>query len=314
MSLDRREFITTSMIGLGGYYVGRGIHSPWPANQQAPPPVVPEFQVRIRGLCLLERGPGTLTVHVVDAAKLKLDLPPHRAVLMVNNRALDKPNTAPRDDVIDPNQPSTETWIWDLAGKQVSILDQAGTSDHALDFDTSDIPQPLPPDNVPMSSTKWIPDLRRITGATKRIRDDAFNCRILLNRGRIEGAEPTSRSWRYVVWTFRNKNGGQIVQAQAMTDLVLYRSALNGPQKRVITIGSAVVTLNGDHPEQVTIQNLPVEHTPLPENAPFTLGHFPYLYGLVDKSIDTVATAEPPSKDKCEKCDILPIFCPPAMI
>jgi hypothetical protein len=250
-----------------------------------------------------------MVVHAVDGPKVAI--PPHKPILKVRLSALDPEHTSSPWDKADEGQPTTETWLFDLAGKQVSILDQSSESD-SLEYDTSDITTSKPAEGDAMSSTRWIPDLKRLSGASKRMRDDAFNCQIVLKRGRIEGARPTTNVWRKVVWTFKNPNSNAVVLEQALTDTVLYRCPLNG-QSPVIRIGSDIVTLKPEPSEGVVIENLP-DMPPPNLNDPFSLGHFGIFYELVDRSFRPVESPEPLSREKCSDCDVGPVFCPPAEI
>src|SRR6266542_3314385 len=274
MSVDRRECMRIGAVGIAGTYLtgcgsNRSLISAGPSG--------PELRIRVRGLCLLERFEHRMVVHVVDGPKVAI--PPHRAVLKFRRSALDPAHTSNPSDKVDVGQPSTETWLFDLAGKQVSILDQRSEGD-SLEYDTSDIPLPKPADGDSMSSTRWIPDLKRLSGATMRKQVDAFNCQIVLKRGRIEGARPTTKTWTKVVWTFKKPNSGAVVQEQALTDIVLYRGPLNG-QSPVIGIGSDIVTLKPGTSEGVTIENLPIHGDgPVNTKEKFSLGHFGIFYDL----------------------------------
>jgi hypothetical protein len=312
MSVDRRDFIKVGTAGLAGTYLAAcnstEVTPPGAGSNAARS--VPELHIRIRGLCLLERADHRLTVHVVDGPKVSM--PPHRPRLIVRASAIDTTLTPRPPDVENPGQ-SIETWLFDLAGQQVSVLDQSAEAD-SLVYDTSDISGPRPGDGDPMTSTKWVPDLKRLSGATRKTRDDAYNCQIVLKRGRVEGTRPSTHTWTGVVWTFKNPSGQTTVE-QALTDTVLYRCPLNG-QPPVIKIGSTSVTLRPEASEFVIIQNYPTAtEPPPPPTAPFTLGHFAALYGLVDSAFTPIASPEPRSRSECGKnCDIEPIFCPPAEI
>lgn len=314
MSVDRREFIKIGTAGMAGTYLaGCGnSNSPGTADGRRVPGGSggPELHIRLRGLCLLERGDHRLTVHVVDGPKVSM--PIHRPVLRVRKSALDTTLT-PRpvdSNVIDVGQPTTETWLFDLAGQQVSILDQSNEPD-TLSYDTSEITGEMPADGDDMRSNKWVPDLKQLCGATRKTRDDAYNCQIVLKRGFVQGTRPSSRTWTKVVWTFKNpSNGGNVAAPQAFTDTVLYRCPLNG-QSPIIKIGSTQVTLKPEASEFVSIENFPEvpEGTPDP-TAPFTLGHFTALYELVDRAFMPITSAEPPNRRACKDCDVEPIFCP----
>ena len=195
----------------------------------------------------------------------------------------------------------------------MSILDQSGEPD-TLSYDTSEITGQMPADGDDMRSTKWVPDLKQLCGATRKTRDDTYNSQIVLKRGFVQGTRPSSNTWTKVVWTFKNPSGsGNVPEPQAFTDTVLYRCPLNG-QSPISSIGSTQVTLKLK-PEFVSIESFPKvpEGTPDP-TAPFTLGHFTALYELVDRAFMPVTSAKPPNRKACKDCDVEPIFCPPAGI
>ena len=127
MSVDCREFIKIGTAGMAGTCLAGCGSSNNPPNGARN--AVPELHIRLRGLCLLERADHRLTVHVVDGPKVSMPL--HRPVLKVRKSAIDTTLTPrPADsNVIDPGQPTTETWLFDLAGQQVSILDQSSEPD-----------------------------------------------------------------------------------------------------------------------------------------------------------------------------------------
>jgi hypothetical protein len=299
MSLKRRDFIRIGSAGVAGVWLGGCSQEKYLA-------------IRVRGLFLLEGTGRELVVRSVDAAKLGI-AEAHRVVLRVRPAALDTTRTN-----LEPSRKrevgrENETWEWDLADRQVSILQADSTAD-SIEFDRSTPTQLNPGANGSWKSISWVPDLKRLAGASKSVRDDAFNCQITLREGRVEGDLPNMNMGKKVIWTFKKKNSNDLVQKQALTDTVLYTIPL---KKRLpeIRIDSGVVAISDVSSKFISIENYSTA-APQDPNAPFSLGHFHKLYDLVDRQFETDVTAEPASLKDCSDCsaDIEPFYCPPAML
>jgi hypothetical protein len=297
MLFDRREAIKVGSLGVAGVYLGACIRKP-------------ALQLRLRGLFLVESDGRQLTAHAVDAGKLGI-AETHRVVLRVGLAALDQKLTT-----LDPSRKNevgreNENWEWDLAGKQVSILDPSPDAE-PLEFDRSEPTLPNPGSNGSWRSVALIPDLKRLSGASKRIRDDVYSCQIPLREGRVEGDVPKLLMGQNVVWTFKKKNTDQIVQQQALTDTILFKIPLKDRAPQV-KIDSGVVVFSDAASKFISIENYSLVAPPDP-NVPFALGHFHKLYELVDSQFQTDVTAVPPDRKGCPKCDVEPFYCPPGLM
>ena len=213
MRFDRREAIKVGSVGIAGMYLGASCFDK------------PALQLRFRGMFLMESHGRELTAHAVDSAKIGI-AEPHRVVLRVGLKALDQKLTTVEKSRKKDEGRDNENWEWDLAGKQVSILEPSSDAD-PLEFDHSKPTLPNPGTNGSWQSVALIPDLKRLSGASKRIRDDAFSCQITLREGRVEADRPKELFGQHVVWTFKKKNTDQVVQEQALTDTILCKIPLN---------------------------------------------------------------------------------------
>jgi hypothetical protein len=156
-----------------------------------------------------------------------------------------------------------------------------------------------------------LPDLKKLTGATKITNQGASALQITLRDGRVESCKPRSQNGPLVVWTLKNPTSSQTVLEQSLSDTLLFKCPLNN-EPPVIRIDSGRVGLLSHKSEFVSIENLMLE--PLPPPGPFTLSHFEALYDLVNKVFVPTVTAVPPSPPICAGCDVDPFYCPPALV
>jgi hypothetical protein len=298
MRFDRREAIKVGSVGIAGMYLGASC-DPKPA-----------LQLRIRGLFLAERDGRQLIAHAVDAGKIGI-AETHRVVLRVGLRALDQKLTTVEASRKNEVGRENENWEWDLAGKQVAILEPSSDAD-GVEFDHSKPTLPNPGPDGSWQSVALIPDLKRLSGASKRIRDDAFSCQITLREGRVEADRPKLSMGQHVVWTFKKKGTGEVVQEQALTDTILCKIPLNNRVPQV-KIDSGVVVFSDAASNFISLENYSLVAPPDP-NAPFAFGHFHKLYELVDSQFQTDVTAVPADRKGCPKCDVEPFYCPPGLM
>ena len=301
MVFVRREFIKLGALGLAGTCMSSCCKKP-------------ELRIRLRGLCLLERFDRRLIVHAVDGEKVGISR--HNLVLKVPLNVINRRRTTAKADDGEEVGRSTDFWAWNLGGKQVSIFNP--NSVESLKYDCSKANLPMPGPNDSWSSTDLVPNLKTLSGAHKKIGKDAYSCQIVLNRGFIQSDVPKSGMGKKVIWTFTNPTTEKCVAHQAVSDTVLYSCPLLEGEEPYIRIDSDRVALNCEPSDFVTIENMEDHKEDYKKCCdPYSLGHFHVFYDLVDSGFVPNATADPPSPVGCveqPKCDMEPIYCPPALI
>ncbi len=300
MSINRRDFLKVGAVGLASLSSA----SCWGQK---------ELHVRLRGLLLIQKLGNKAIVHGVDATALSF--PFHRPVLRIRKSDIDhSANNLPYTR-IDPDTQGTtnEIWEWDLQGKQVRFHEQEPASE-TLTMDMSQPTTPNPGPKGTWTSTQLIPDLKKLSGATQ-MTQSASLVQIPLKDGVIEACSPKSDNGALVVWKF-NKTSGELVFEQGFSDTALYRCPLNG-EAPVIRVDSGTIKIKTPKSEFISIESMMVPPPVTSPKDPFSLGHFAAFYKLVDAAFEPTASGDPVSPEKCPagiKCDVGPIYCPPAMI
>ena len=269
-----------------------------------------ELENTIRGLMVLETFDTRAVLHAVDSSVLSI--PNHRPVLRILKSALHLGTTNVTPSRKIEENTAKETWEWDLKGKQVRFHEQEPTS-NSLTYDVSQPSLPSPGKNGTWKSTLLMPDLKKLSGATKMTRHDASAVQIELKDGRVEADKPRSMTGQLVVWTFKHPTTSQTVLQQGLSDTLLYRCPLNG-EPPSIRIDSDAIMLASGKSEFVSIENMMFPPPVAIPETPFTLSHFDTLYQLVDKQFQPTATPDPPSKKDCPDCDVDPFYCPPPVV
>jgi hypothetical protein len=295
-SVNRREFLKVGAAGFATAMVG----GCGPKDQ---------LQIRFRGLQVLETFDKRAVLHAVDSTILSIAN--HRPVLKIRKSALHLGTTNVTPSSKEEENTTKETWVWDLKGKQVRFHEQEPTS-NSLTYDVSHPSLPSPGESGTWKSTLLLPDLKKLSGATKMTRHDASAVQIELKDGHIEADKPRSTNGKLIVWTFKHPTTSQTVLEQGLSDTLLYLCPLNG-ELPIIRIGSDSIRLASGKSEFVSIENMMAPPPSPAPGTPFTLSHFEVLYGLVDKTFEPTSTAVPPNPSTCPKCDVDPFYCPPAV-
>ena len=204
---------------------------------------------------ILEMFEKRAVLHVIDSDILGIH--PHRpgpADPEVRSRPggdrISAPSRKKEEDT------SKETWEWDLKGKQVRFHEQEPSSASSLTYDMSQPTLPSPGENGNWTSTRLLPDLKKLTGATKMTNQGASALQIAL-RGwsrRVTQAPITERPAGRMDAQESNKQSNR-PDRQGLSDTLLFKCPLNG-EPPVIRINLGRVGLSSDKSEFVSIENV----------------------------------------------------------
>jgi len=312
MKVNRRDFVRIGTVGTAGV-LGLGA-SCWPHKGKE----TPSLQIRIQGLCLVERFPTKAKVHLVDGDRVNLG--PHQITLTVPaSLVVDKGMTVQYLTDLDPH--GTRFYVFDLTGKDLTVTGLL-SGDADLTFDDGPIPACATLDGVAClpaasswTSLKYAAHLSTLCGSTRITDRTKFYGSLMLDHGHLQSAIPEDPDGQNYAWTFNMPNAPhkQITQ-QVMTDTLVCNAPSTstgttfeyGPKedpKRIV--------LKPGFPTVVTLRNLPPPNTEgMCKGTKPCLDHLEALYDLVDAKFRptvhaTLIRTGPPG--------VRPNYCPPAI-
>lgn len=306
MRFDRRRFLKLGAAGaVGAAACGGSRQNPenaaTPLNPVGSGTGAPELQVDFEGLYIIEgKGSGT-KVHLVNGAKV--GYPTHVAELTALEAALDVANTSPADRIVTVG--ADKRWIWDLTDMTVE-MPKADSGPDTLDSEDSsgEDAQETPATEAGWHSLRRVPDLKKLSGATKVSNTAAVSAVVVLKHGHLGVLKPGAVGANSV-WKFEY-NGAELDKA-SFSNKVRYTRKNNG-NPLTIALGAKKVVFKPAVTTNVTVSNLlPGAGCGTPPCTP-NMNHFAAFLQVVDaKTFPTVSLAKwtPPAGSGVE-----PDYCP----
>src|SRR6476660_4918013 len=125
MKVNRRDFVRMGTVGTVGV-LGWGASCPHKGDE------TPSLQIRIQGLCIVERLPNAANVHLVDGDLLNLG--PHETTLTLPTSLVDDIRTTPDLHYLTDQEGMR---VYNLTGRDLR-MESSGNAD--LTFDDGPIP------------------------------------------------------------------------------------------------------------------------------------------------------------------------------
>jgi hypothetical protein len=302
MALNRREFVQLGAVGTAGIL---SASCTWPWGK----PPASALQVNIKGLILVERFPQSVTVHLVDAAKVGL-MTAHEPFLAVPASLIDSSATSA------PSQPDPQDAtlrLFALTNKTLT-LDASHSGGPALEFNDDPIDENVPPDDDHWKSVKFSARLSTLCGATKIIERGKFASSLAIEHGRLHSIKPDTLLGRQQVWQFTRKmtsGPDQKVVKQVMTNTLVCDVPVQGTSATFL-IGTQPLVLNLSSPGAVTLRNLPPHGTiGMCKATVPCVDHMEVFYDLVDSVFRPTAQ---PANIVATGPGAEPDYCPPGTV
>ena len=323
MKVNRRDFVQIGTVGTVGV-LGLGASCPHKGDE------TPSLQIKIQGLCIVERFPAAANVHLVDGNLVNLG--PHATTLTVPSSLVDEKKT----NVEYLTDTKRDMRVFDLTSKDMTIHrtgEETTTPPPAdLTFDDGPIPpcataggEACFPADDHWTSLKFAAQLSTLCGSTtiSPTSKSKFYGSLLLEHGHLQSAIPEDPDGRNYTWTFTRKVAGapdQQIAQQALTDTLVccVPSTMAGMTIKFEKDSSLQIVLKPGFPAVVTLKNLPPlnTHGDCKVTNP-CLDHLEALYGLVDAQFTptVVATLKPAPGVEYDPSGpgLRPNYCPPAI-
>lgn len=301
MRLDRREFVRIGAVG-GIAALGSACQSACnggggnPATQQSASGGGrgggPPLQIRIQGLCIVERLSNAVAIRVINSSALTTMLPQHFAFLSVPTADIDTAATnAPSAPDVTGADATRTAFV--LSGNVT--LDSGNTGAPDLDLDTSPVGNQIPPNDAAWKSVDLGAKLSLLCGSTHITAPSSkFTSVVTLEHGHLRGYKPDGDYGPVTLWTFKanDSTGAQVLNTtQPMTNVLLYTVHVPGNQQPTFTIGSQKLVLK-QGAKDVVLKNSPMAGmgTMCPDGMPPCLDHLSAYFELVDQKYTPTVT------------------------
>lgn len=301
MALNRREFVQLGAAGAAAL-LSASCKWPWSGPKKM-------LQVNIRGLILVERFPHSVTIHLVDAARVGLGTA-HQPSLAVPAALIDVSGTS-APSLPDPVDPTIR--VFDLSNKALT-LDSGNSGAPALDFNDDPINEAVPLDDNHWNSVRLSARLATLCGASKITDRSKFTSSLAVEHGHLHAIKPDTLLGRQQIWQFTRKmtsGPDRQVAKQVMTNTLVCDVPLQANFAKFM-IGTQPLVLALPSPAAVTLRNLPPAGTMgMCKGAPPCVDHMEVFYDLVDAGFKPTAM---PVNVVATSPGAEPDYCPPGTI